>query len=159
MGLKQLDICLKTMMKIFVCIQLSNYQQHQSFSDKTLLTINEYLERIRPELIKLINGYCRVELIVDAVFRLKKDSNDKRTLHTKSEITTDIDETFSQLIKKHENLSESFKNIDLISEGIESITYNFTEIIRMNTLVESNEWLIPKRYTINPQNNDNKCFQ
>ena len=73
--------------------------------------------------------------------------------------TTDIDEIFDQLIKKHNDLVKSLKNIDLISEGIESITYNFTEIIKINTFVESPRWLKLKRCIMNPQNNDNKCFQ
>ena len=53
-----------------LCLYLTNYQQYQSFSDKTLLTLNEYLERIRAELTSLRNKqYCK--LTVDAVFRLK----------------------------------------------------------------------------------------
>ena len=88
-----------------------------------------------------MNEDCKVKLTVDSVFRLKNDSNDKRTLHIKGKNTTDIDEIFHQLNKKHEELSKLLKNIDLISEGIESITFNFTEIIRMNTFVESPEWI------------------
>ena len=155
-GLKQSSFCLNPIMKILVHIQLTI---NSIFSDNTLLTLDEYLQRIRSELIRLMNEGCKVKLTVDAVYRLKKDPNDKRTLHIKSKNTTDIDEIFSQLIKKHEELSKSLKNIDLASEGIESITYNFTEIIKMNTFVESPEWLKNKKCTINPQNNDNKCFQ
>ena len=35
---------------------------------------------------------------------------------------TNTDEIFNQLIKRHEELYKSLKNIDLISEGIKSIT-------------------------------------
>ena len=65
---------------------------------------------------------------------------------------------FSQLIKKHEELSESLGNIDLVSEGIEPIIYNFTKLT-MNTFVKTPQWLKNKKCTINPQNNDDKCFQ
>ena len=65
---------------------------------------------------------------------------------------------FSQLIKKHEELSESLGNIDLVSEGIEPIIYNFTKLT-MNTFVKTPQWLKNKKWTINPQNNDDKCFQ
>ena len=51
------------------------------------------------------------------------------------------------------------KDIDLISEGIESVTYNFTEIIKMNTFVESLRWLKLKICIMNTQNYDNKRFQ
>ena len=62
-------------------LYLTNYQQYQSFSSKTLLTPNEYLKKIRPELTKLISEDCKVKLSVNAVFRSTKDSNDKRTVY------------------------------------------------------------------------------
>ena len=70
--------------------------------------------------------------------------------------STSIDKIFSQLIKRHEKLTE---DINIIPKGVESLTYNFTEIITMNTFVKTPEWLTLKRCVLNPQNNDNKCFQ
>ena len=86
-------------------LYLINNQQHQSFSDKNLLTLNEYLERIRPKLTELMTKYCKVKLDVIVVFRLEKlkNSNDKRNITIKSKDTTDIDEIFSQLIEKLKN--------------------------------------------------------
>ena len=110
------------------------------------------------ELIK-ISKDCKVKLSVTVIFRSTKNNNDKRTLCIKSEDTTDINEIFDQLIKKHNDLIKPLKNIDTISEGIESITYNFTEIIKINTFLESPRWLKLERCIMNPQNNDNKCFQ
>ena len=43
-----------------------------------------------------------------------------------------------------------FKNIDLVPEGIESITYSFTEIIKASAYIKSPEWLVSKKCTINP---------
>ena len=135
---------------------LTNYQQYQSFSGKTLLPLNEYLEKVRPELIKMSKN-CNIS--VNAVFRSIRNPNDIINLQIKSEKTTDIDEIFDQLIKKHHDLTESLKNVDLIPGDIESITYNFTEIIISNTFIESPEWIKNKKCTINSQNKDNKCFQ
>ena len=42
---------------------------------------------------------------------------------------------------------------------VESITYSFTNIIVKNTFIESPDWIKNKICTINPLNNDNKCFQ
>ena len=111
-------------------LHLINNKKYQSFSDKNLLPFCEYLERISPNLIKFMSDCCKVTLNVNVVFRSErlKKSNDKINIYIKSKNTTDIDEIFSQLIEDHEKLSESLKDINFISEGIESITYNFTVI-------------------------------
>ena len=134
----------------------TNYQQYQSFFDKTLLPLNEYLEKIRPELIRMSKN-CNIS--ADTVFRSIRNSNDLTTLQIKSENTTNIDEMFDQLIKKHETHSKSLKDINFKPEGIESMIYNFTETIISNTFIESVEWIKNKKCTINPQNKDNKRFQ
>ena len=121
-------------------------QQYQSFSGKILLPLNECFEKIRPELIKIIKKF-KINLIVNAVFKSTRNFNDKRTMQIKNKDTTDTDEIFDELIKKHHGLTESLKIIDLIPEGIESIDYNFTEIIISNTFIESPGW------TKNPQSN------
>ena len=132
------------------------YQQYQSFSSKILLTLDEYLERVRLDLIKMSKN-CKLKLTVNTVFKSIRNSNDKRTLQIKS--SANINEIFDQLIKKHHDLTESLKNVDLIPEGIESITYNFTKIIITDTFIESPEWIQNKKCAINPQNKDNKRFQ
>ena len=60
-------------------------------------------------------------------------------------------------LRKALRLNEKIVN-DEDEDNIESITYNFTEIIG-NTFVQTPTWLDPKKCTINPQNDDNKCFQ
>ena len=113
-------------------------------------------------MIKIIKN-CKINLIVNTVFKSTRNVNDKRTIRVKNKDTvelhsTDIDERFDDLIKKHHDLTESLKNVDLMSEAIESIIYNFTEIIISNTFAESPEWIKNKKCTINPQNKENKCF-
>ena len=135
-----------------------NNKQYQSFSDKPLLPFNGYLERITCNYIKLMSDCCKVKLNVNAVFRQErlKKSNGKISVYIKSKNTTDIDEIFSQLIEKQEELTESLKHLNFTSEGIESIVYNFT---LANTFIETREWIKNIKCTINPQNNDNQCFQ
>ena len=70
----------------------TNHQQYQQFSGKALLPLNEYLGKVRPELIK-ISKNCNIS--VNAVFKSIKNSIDIITLQIKSKNTTDIDETFS----------------------------------------------------------------
>ena len=77
-------------------------------------------------------------------------------MRVKNKNTTDIDGIFVELIKKHDDLIESLKNVDLIPEGIESIIYNLSEITVSNTFIESPERIRNKKCTINPQNKDNK---
>ena len=82
-------------------------------------------------MIKIINNRkIKINLIVNTVFKSTRNFNDKRTLQIKSKDTTD------QLIKKHHDLTEFLKIIDLIPEGIKSIIYNFTEIIVSNIFIE-----------------------
>ena len=96
---------------------------------------------------------------VNAVFISIRNPNEIITLQIKSENTTDINEIFDQLIKKHETHSESLKDINFKPEGIESTIYNFTETIISNTFIESPEWIKNKKCTINSQNKEKKCFQ
>ena len=49
--------------------------------------------------------------------------------------STDIDEKFDGLIKKHHDLTESLKNVDLILEGIELIIYNLLRLLYQTHLL------------------------
>ena len=84
-------------------------QQDQSFSDKTLLPLDEYLEKIRPELIKLMIKNREVELIVNLVFGSKSNPNNERNTFIRAK-SVNTDEIFDQLIKKYEDL----KNTDFL---------------------------------------------
>ena len=49
--------------------------------------------------------------------------------------------------------------ISRIPEDVESITSNFIESTKINTFLKSPKWLVSKKCILNPQKNDNKCFQ
>ena len=109
-------------------------QQYQSFSNKTLLPLDEYLKKIRPGLINLITKNHEVELNFNLVITSKTNPNNKYNIFITSK-SDDIDEVFDQLIKKHEDL----KNIKFFLKGVESITYSFTKTIVKNTFIESSD--------------------
>ena len=117
-------------------------EQYQSFSNKILLLLNKYTEKIRPELIKLMTKDHEVELNANLVFGSKANSNDECNVFIKTK-SVDIDEIFVQLIKKYED----FKNIGLLLKGVESITYSFIKIIIENTFFESPDWIKNKKCT------------
>ena len=129
-------------------------QQYQSFSNKTLLPLNEYFKKSRSGLINLITKNHEVELNVNLVFRSKTNPNNECSIFITSK-PADIDEALDQLIKKYEGL----KDINFLLKCVESITYSFTKIIVKNTFIESPDWIKDKKCTINPQNKDNKCCQ
>ena len=143
--MKLLDICLKMIMKITIFTNFINYINH--FLVRFLLPLYKYLEKIRSDLTKMIKNY-KVKLNVNSVFKSKKNSNDECNVFIESKDTTDIDEIFDQFIKKHDDLTNSFKDIGFVSKGIESIIYNFTEVIIMNTFVETPKWLVSKKVCI-----------
>ena len=105
-----------------------NYQEHQTDSDKKLLAPNEYLEKIRPNLIQLINNHkdnnnWKIQLTTQIIFNSIKNLNDKRILYVKtknveimmeSATNKTINELFDLLIQSCKNLSESFKKIMIL---------------------------------------------
>ena len=156
----------------------NNYFQYQSGSDrKNMLPPNEYFKMTEPHLIKMINKHknddsWKIQLTIKINFTSVQDFNDKRSLYVKtknavimeaSDINEIINEIFDSLIKKYQELLEySTKSSGLISEGVESMTYdiNKTTINRGGSYTESPTWLKNKKCAINPQNkNDSKCFQ
>ena len=129
-------------------------KQYQSFSNKTLLPLDEYLEKIRTGLINLITKNHKVEPNVNLVFISKNSpSNECNILITLK--SADIDEVLDHLIEKHEDL----KNINILLKVVESITYSFTKIIVKNAFIESPDWIKNKNCRINLQNKNNKCVQ
>ena len=67
----------------------NNYSQYQTTSDrKNILTPNEYLKKIEPSLIDLINKYkndsWKVQLNMKIIFTPIEDFIDKRALYVKT---------------------------------------------------------------------------
>ena len=102
---------------------------------------------------------------------LKPDSNEKRIMHTKNDnieirIGDDkndvIKELFKSLLQRYqEHLQEKMRGSDFEFDGVNLLYYDFNKITlnRGGSYIESAKWIKDKKSTINPKNDDYKCFQ
>ena len=154
----------------------NNYVQYESKGD-SILTIQEYLALTEKYLRKLINRYknkgeWKIQLTAEINFiSLKPGSDETRVRYTKSDNEefmngSDTDEVIKLLFKSFlqkydENLQEKMKGSDFEFDGVNFFYYDFnkTSIYRGGSYIDSPQWLKNKKSTINPKNNDHKCFQ
>ena len=171
-----------------------NYIQYESRGDKGKnLSIKRYLKMIRPYLSDLINkdrthGLARyhagnkswigktssewkIQITMAINFISSKDSDETRTMHTKSnnaeimvssetnEIIKDLFESFLQ--KYQEGLEESMRGSEFVYDDVDVLYYNLNKVsLRDRSYIHSPKWLKNKKATINPQNKkDDRCFQ
>ena len=102
---------------------------------------------------------------------LKPGSDETRIMYTRSdneefmngddthEIIKGLFESFLQ--KYEENLQEKMRGSDFEFDGVNVLYYDFnkTSIYRGGSYIDSPKWLKDKKSTINPKNNNHKCFQ
>ena len=152
-----------------------NYVQYESKGDK-ILTLKEYLALTEKYLRKLINHYknkgeWKLQLIAEINFiSLKPGSNETRIMHTRSDnieiMIGDNDDIIQELFrsflqKYEENLQNKMRGSDFEFDGVNFLCYDFNKISlnRGGSFIDSPKWLKDKKSTINPKNNDHKCFQ
>ena len=73
-----------------------------------------------------------------------------------------IEELFESLLQRYqENLHEKMKGSDFAFDGVNYLYYDLNKISisRGGSYIDSPKWLKNKKSTINPKNNDYKCFQ
>ena len=154
----------------------NNHIQCESKGDK-ILTVKEYLALIEQYLADLINDYknkgeCKIQLTAEINFiSLKPDSNETRVMHTKStnveisigDNTSDVvKELFKSFLQRYqERLQEKMRGSEFELDGVNLLYYDFNKISlnRGGSYIESVKWIKDKKSTINPKNNDYKCFQ
>ena len=154
----------------------NNYIKYKSEGDK-LLTIEEYLNLIEPYLRELIDdhknkGEWKIQLTAQINFiSLRPGSNEIRVMHTRNANEefmngSDTDETIKELFKSllqryQENLQEKMKGSDFAFDGVNYLYYDLYKIgiSKGGSYIDSPKWLKDKKSTINPKNNDYKCFQ
>ena len=154
----------------------NNYIEYRSEGDK-LLTIEEYLDLIKPYLKELINdhkskGEWKIQLTAQIHFiSLRPGSDETCVMHTKSineefmngsDADAIIKELFKSFLQRYqENLQEKMKSSDFAFDGVNYLYYNFNKISisRGGSYIDSPKWLKDKKSTVNQKNNDNKCFQ
>ena len=172
----------------------SSYIQNESKGDKrNNLSIKKYLNMIKPYLSDIINDHktrssvryhsdnktwveetpsqWKIQLTMAINFIFSKDSDETRTMHTKSntveimmgtetdEIIKDLFESFLQ--KYQEGLEESMRGSDFAYDSIDALYYNLNKVSlsRGGSYIDSPKWLKNKKATTNPKNKDDKCFQ
>ena len=76
-----------------------------------------------------------------------------------NEIIKSLFESFLQRFEEH--LQEKMRGSDFEFDSINFFNYNFnkTSIYGGGSYIDSPKWLKDKKSTINPKNNDFKCFQ
>ena len=154
----------------------NNYIQYESKGDK-ILTLKEYLALIERYLRKLINYYenkgeWKLQLTAEINFiSLKPGSDETRVMLTISDNEeimngSDTDEIieglFESFLQKYEeNLQEKMKGSEFEFDGVDFLSYDFNKISinRGGSYIDSPKWIKNKKSTINPKNNDHKCFQ
>ena len=154
----------------------NNYIEYKSEGDK-LLTIEEYLNLIEPYLRELINdhknkGEWKIQLTAQInIISLRPGSNETRVMHTKSineefmngsDTDEIIKELYKFLLQKYqENLQEKMKGSDFAFDGVNYLYFDLNKIriSKGGSYIDSPKWLKDKKSTINPKNNDYKCFQ
>ena len=154
----------------------NNYIQYESKRDK-ILTVKEYLGLIESYLAKMINNYknkgeWKIQLTGEINFiSLKPDSDETSIMHTKSDnmeimIGSGTNEVIKELFKSflqryQEGLQEKMRGSDFEFDGIHLLYYDFNKINlnRGGSYIKFAKWIKDKKSTINPKNNDYKCFQ
>ena len=154
----------------------NNYIEYVSEGDK-LLTIEEYLNLIEPYLRELINDHknkseWKIQLTAQINFiSLRPGSDETRVMHTRSVNEefingSDTDEIIKELFKSllqryQENLQEKMKGSDFGFDRVNYLYYDLNKISisKGGSYIDSPKWLKDKKSTINPKNNDYKCFQ
>ena len=73
-----------------------------------------------------------------------------------------IEQLFESLLQKYEeNLRDKMRGSDFEFDGVNFLYHDFnkTSINRRGSYIDSPKWLKDKKSTINPKNNEDKCFQ
>ena len=154
----------------------NNYIEYRSKGNQ-IFTFEEYLDLIEPYLGELINDYkskgeWKIQLTAQTNFISSRPGSDEtRVMHTRSvneEFTngSDMDEIIKELFRSllqryQENLQEKTRGSDFVFDGVNFLYYDFNKISisRGGSYIDSPKWLKNKKPTINPKNNDYKCFQ
>ena len=113
----------------------------------------------------------KIRLTMAINFTSSTDSDKTCTMHTKSnnveimvgsETNEIIEEFFESLLQLYQkNLEKSMRGSEFVYDSVDSLYYNLNKISlsRGGSYINSPKWLKNKKATINPKNNDDKCFR
>ena len=104
-------------------------------------------------------------------FISSKDSDETRTMHTKSnnveimmgsETNKIMEEVFASFLQKYqEGLEESMRGSDFVYDSIDVLYHSLNKVnlSRGRSYIDSSKWLKNKKAIVSPKNKDDKCFQ
>ena len=148
----------------------NNYIEYKSYGDKnTILSIEEYLDKIRPYLRDIKNDLkqsdtYKIQLTIAINFiSCKNDNDEKCVIHSKSDnIEIMISDKADEVIKKlFDSLKDRYQNNLQSMRGSEFVVdYVMLLYYKERSYRDSPDWIKSKKAIINPINEkDNKCFQ
>ena len=131
---------------------------------------------IKPYLSDMINDHktqsdWKIQLTMQINFISSKDSEETRTMYTKShnieimmgnETDEIIEKLFESLLQNYQkDLEESMRKSEFVYDSIDLLYYHLQKIglKKGGSYIDSPEWLKNRKATINPKNNDHNCFQ
>ena len=155
----------------------NSYILYENRRDKDAkLSLEDYFNIIKPYLKDMINnckshGEWKIQLSMKINFISSKNADESRTMNIKSDnieimIGTEyndvINELSKSLFKRHqEGLETKIRGSNFIFERVELLEYYLHEISINggSSYIDSPDWIKNKKATINPKNNDSKCFK
>ena len=176
------------------CSFNGNYIRYESKGDKGKnLSMKKYLNMVKPYLSNTINNQntpgllryysgkrswleetsseWKIQLTMTINFISSKDSDETRTMHTKSnnvevmvssETDEIIEDLFESFLKQYqEGLEESIRGSEFVYDSVDVLHYNLDKVSlsRDGSYISSPKWLKNKKATISPKNKDDKWSQ
>ena len=158
-----------------------NYKYYESRDDKDKkLSIEQYLDMIKPYLCDLINDHKvietssnerKIQINMHINFVSSNDTGEIRTLFVWSDkeeirLGNETDDIIKRLInsfldnyQKEELILRNGSNF--VFESIDLLSYHIhkTSLKRGNSYIKFPEWVASKKAIINPKTVDNRCFE
>ena len=158
-----------------------NYKYYESIGDKgKSLSVEQYLDMIKPYLSDLINenkatetssNEWKTQINMHVNFVSSNDTGKIRTIFVASDneeirLGNETDDIIKGLINSFLNKYQNEKIIlrngsNFVFESIGLLSYQIHKTIlrRGNSYIKSPEWIANKKATINPKNEENRCFE
>ena len=158
-----------------------NYKYYESRGDKDKkLSVEQYLDMIKPYLSDLINenkaiennsNEWKIQINMHLNFVYLNDTGEIRTIFVWSHneeirLGTETDDIIKGLINSFLNNYQKEEIVlrngsNFVFESVDLLSYHLHKISlrRGRPYVKFPKWVLNERATINPKNEDNKCFQ
>ena len=153
-----------------------NYKYYESRGDKDKkISVKQYLHMIMPYLSDLINDHktneWKIQINMHVNFITFNDTGKTRTVFVWSnneeirlgnETNDIIKRLINSFLTNYQNEEGILRNgSNFVYESVDLLSYHLHKISlrRGRSYIKSPKWVLNKLATINPKNEDNKCFQ